>query len=192
MRMVRWMRWHFPPDTRFEIRVPGVGLLRLITLPLVHGGYPQYWIITSERGRKHFVSLKLEGQGRVETRDLRLSKQAALTTAPVPCAVKWAANRRRSHTLCAADPANTRLSQRWACLRRWPNISTTLSHGRGRTSLRCWHNIGSGSRACVALTTLNSMVIKYIASWEVVEEKDVIQCLVRRAAHKVIIINCHI
>ena len=33
-------------------------------------------------GKKHFVSLKLEGQSGVRTRDLRLSKQAALTTAP--------------------------------------------------------------------------------------------------------------
>ena len=33
-------------------------------------------------GRKHFVSLKLEGQSGVRTRDLPLSKQSALTTAP--------------------------------------------------------------------------------------------------------------
>ena len=34
--------------------------------------------------KKHFVSLKLEGQSRVRARDLRLFKQAALTTAPGP------------------------------------------------------------------------------------------------------------
>ena len=33
-------------------------------------------------GKKHFVSCKLEGQSGVQTRDLRLSKQATLTTAP--------------------------------------------------------------------------------------------------------------
>ena len=33
-------------------------------------------------GKKHFVSLKLEGQSGVRTRDLRLSKQAALTNVP--------------------------------------------------------------------------------------------------------------
>ena len=35
-------------------------------------------------GKRHFVSLKLEGQSGVRNRDLRLSKQAALTTAPGP------------------------------------------------------------------------------------------------------------
>ena len=35
-------------------------------------------------GKKHFVSLKLECQSGARTCDLRLSKQAALTTAPVP------------------------------------------------------------------------------------------------------------
>ena len=34
--------------------------------------------------KKHFVSLKLEGQSGVRTRDPRLSKQAALDTAPGP------------------------------------------------------------------------------------------------------------
>ena len=32
--------------------------------------------------KKHFVSFKIEGQSWVPTRDLRLSKQAALTIAP--------------------------------------------------------------------------------------------------------------
>ena len=35
-------------------------------------------------GNKHFVSLKLKGQSEVRTRDLLLSKQPALSTAPVP------------------------------------------------------------------------------------------------------------
>ena len=35
-------------------------------------------------GKKHFVSLKLEGQSEALTRDLPLSKQAALATAPGP------------------------------------------------------------------------------------------------------------
>ena len=33
---------------------------------------------------KHFVSLKLVGESGVRTRDLRLSKQVALTTSPGP------------------------------------------------------------------------------------------------------------
>ena len=40
--------------------------------------------ITSEQGRNIFVSLKLEGRNRARTRDLRISKQAASTTAPCP------------------------------------------------------------------------------------------------------------
>ena len=51
------------------------------TLPLGHGGSPQYLIFTSERGRNIFF---LKGQSGVRTRDLRLSQQAALTTAPGP------------------------------------------------------------------------------------------------------------
>ena len=35
-------------------------------------------------GKKHFVSLKLEGQRGFQALDLRLSKQTALTTAPGP------------------------------------------------------------------------------------------------------------
>ena len=35
-------------------------------------------------GMKHFVSLKLDGQSGIRTRNLRLSKQAVLTTAPGP------------------------------------------------------------------------------------------------------------
>ena len=49
---------------------------------LGHGGSPQSWIFTSERGKKHYVSLKLECQSGGRTRDLRLYKQAGLTTAP--------------------------------------------------------------------------------------------------------------
>ena len=41
--MVRWMRWHCPPDTGFEI--PVSGCLMPSTLPLGHGGSPQYWVV---------------------------------------------------------------------------------------------------------------------------------------------------
>ena len=60
------------------------GGLRPSTLPLGHRGLPQYCIFTSERGRNIFVSLKLVDQSEVRNRDPRLSKQAALTTAPGP------------------------------------------------------------------------------------------------------------
>ena len=59
------------------------GGVRPSTLPLGHGGSPQYWFITSER-EETFFSLKLKGQSGVRTHDIWLSKQAALTTAPGP------------------------------------------------------------------------------------------------------------
>ena len=44
--------------------------------------FPIILILYEWAEKKHFVSLKLDCQSRVWTRDLRLSKQAALTTAP--------------------------------------------------------------------------------------------------------------
>ena len=64
------------------------GGLRPTTSFLGHGGYPQYWTFTSERGRNILIlwnlKARLEGQSGARARDLRLSKQAALTTAPEP------------------------------------------------------------------------------------------------------------
>ena len=71
--------------SRYRIRKLTPGGLRPSTLPFGHGGYPQYLIFTSEHaGKKHFVSLKHKGQSGVRARDLRLSRQVALTTAPGP------------------------------------------------------------------------------------------------------------
>ena len=52
------------------------------TLPLGQGGSQQYWICTSERGRNILFFSNLNVRARDETRDLRLSKQAAWTTTP--------------------------------------------------------------------------------------------------------------
>ena len=78
--LLRMVRWHCPQDTDFEH--PTLG----------HGGSPQYWIFTSERWGRNLFFLKLECQSGVRARDLRLSKQAAVTTTPgtphrsvVPC-----------------------------------------------------------------------------------------------------------
>ena len=49
-----------------------------MTLPSGHR------VRNSSSGAKHFVSLKLKDQSGVRTRDLRLLKQAALTTVPGP------------------------------------------------------------------------------------------------------------
>ena len=69
--------------SRHKIRNFSPGGLRPSTLPLGHVGSLQYRIFTSEQGRNIFVSLKLDQSG-VRARDLRLSKEATLTTAPGP------------------------------------------------------------------------------------------------------------
>ena len=66
---------------RHRIRNSSLGGLSPSTLPLGQWGFPQYWIFTSERRRNILFLWNLNG---VRTRDLRLSKQAALTTAPGP------------------------------------------------------------------------------------------------------------
>ena len=65
-------------SSRHRIRSSSPGGLRPSSLPLGHGGSPQYWIITSEQGGNIFLT---GGQSGVWTPDLQLSKQAALTTA---------------------------------------------------------------------------------------------------------------
>ena len=73
------MRWHCPPDTGNEIRA------------LVVWGRACYFSVT--KAPHNIESLRVsgeetfcffEGQSGVRTRDLRLSKQAAFTTAPGP------------------------------------------------------------------------------------------------------------
>ena len=75
LRMVRWTRWHCPPYTAFKIRTLTVWGRARYFFHTILSFYE--WAET-----KHCVSLKLKGQSGVRTRDLRLSKQAALTTAP--------------------------------------------------------------------------------------------------------------
>ena len=59
-------------------------------LPLGHGAPPPIVLIFYEWARKKkIVSLKPEGKSWVRTHDLRLSKQAALTTAPGPPPLTW-------------------------------------------------------------------------------------------------------
>ena len=59
-------------------------LLAQFSLYVHKGGLKpdSFHFISFKQGKIHFVSLKLEGQSGARTRDLRLSKQAALTTAP--------------------------------------------------------------------------------------------------------------
>ena len=106
---MRWMRWHCPPDTGFEIRAQAVwGRARYLSVTEApHNTDSHTWM-----GRNIFVSLKpprpgteprtlawkaavltttlgppplkLEGQSCVQTRDLRLSKHVALNNTPGP------------------------------------------------------------------------------------------------------------
>ena len=62
-RCSRMVRWHVLPS-RHKIWNSSPSSLRPNTLPLGHGAWA---------GKRHFVSLKLEGQSRVRTRELRLS-----------------------------------------------------------------------------------------------------------------------
>ena len=72
---MRWMRWHCPSDTGFEIRALSV---------LGQAGYLS--VTEAPHNMEHLLVsvffFKLEGQSGVRTRDLRHSKQAALTHAP--------------------------------------------------------------------------------------------------------------
>ena len=75
------MRWHCSSDTGFEVRAPTVwGRARYLSVTDV----PHTINIFEWAGKKHFVSLKLGGQSGAQTRDLQLSKQAALMTARGP------------------------------------------------------------------------------------------------------------
>ena len=81
---------------------------------------PTLFYLYDWAGKKHFVSLKLEGQSEAQIRDLRLSKQAALSTAPgpPPCweVTSYPANTKRTNV-------DLMLGQR---RRRWPSIKSTL------------------------------------------------------------------
>ena len=79
-----WWWWDEWDDTALQTQDSNIGGLRPSSLLLGHRGSPQYWIFYERTGKKHSVSLKLECQSGERARDLRLSKQAALTTAPGP------------------------------------------------------------------------------------------------------------
>ena len=71
--------------SRHHIQNLSPGGLMPSTLPLGHGGSPQYWFFY----KWAFVSLKPECQSGGRTRHLQHSKQTALTTAPGPHIQLW-------------------------------------------------------------------------------------------------------
>ena len=79
LRIVRWMRWHCPTDTGFEIRAMAVwGRARYLSVTEAPHNFQSLRVGVE----KHIVSSKPEGQGGFPTRGHRLSQQAALTIAP--------------------------------------------------------------------------------------------------------------
>ena len=75
--------------SRHRIQNSSLGGLRPSTLPLGHGCSSQYFILTSERGRTIFVSLKLECQSRVRSPTFQAGSFNHCTRAPpsedIPC-----------------------------------------------------------------------------------------------------------
>ena len=64
------MRWHCPPDTRFEIRALTVwGQVRYLSAIILN--------LYEWAGKKYLFVLKPERQSGGQIRDLQLSKQAA-------------------------------------------------------------------------------------------------------------------
>ena len=103
-------------SSRHRIRNSNPGGLRPSTLPLGHGGSPQYWLSHMDGEETFFVSLKPPRPG-TEPRTLAW-KAAVLTT-----------------TLGPPPDQTTVIRERWPNavamlverLRRWHNIKTTLS-----------------------------------------------------------------
>ena len=83
LRMERRMRWHCPPDTWFKIHALVIWG-RALYLSVTEVPHNINFILYEWAEEKRFVYLNLKGQSGVRTRDLRLSKQAVLTTAPEP------------------------------------------------------------------------------------------------------------
>ena len=79
---MRWRLMTLPSRHRIQNWGPGGLRPTASTSPLGHKGSSQYWVFTNKK--KHFVSLTHKSQSEVRISDLRLSKPAALTTAPRP------------------------------------------------------------------------------------------------------------
>ena len=91
LRMVRWMRWHCTTDTWFDIRALAV-CGRACYLSVTESPHNIETLRVSGEETFRFFETWRECQSGVRTRDHRLSKQAALTTAPGPRHL-WSDNR---------------------------------------------------------------------------------------------------
>ena len=127
--MVRWMRWHCPSDTGFKISALAVwdraGYLSVTEAPLTILNLYEW------AEKKNVVSLKLEGQSGVRTRDLPLSKHAALT-APGPPGLPGQCGR---ETVCFAWTVLNQ--QRIELIRHWANASANAN----ASEQLFWHEI---------------------------------------------------
>ena len=81
MRMMRWMRWHCPPDTGFEIRALAVwGLTRYLSVTETPHNIAYF---TSKQRRNISFLWNLKARVEFEPAISDFPNQAALTTAPV-------------------------------------------------------------------------------------------------------------
>ena len=118
-----WMRWHChqTENSKFEPWRPEAehATSRSRRFPTILNHYVR-------AGENHCVSLKLECQGGVRDHDLRLSKQAALTTAPEP-----PCNGKRSESDCCLPLHNCLYTcpfyfQIYLHLCRWWGVAHTI------------------------------------------------------------------
>ena len=120
--------------TTHRIRNSSPGDVRSKTPPVGYGDSPQYWIFTRERGRNTFL-FEIWMPERWTNPRFRLSKQAALNTAPgspsnmhgngwLRLGVNERYRKYETSRLCwfNADPASATLAQHW---------NTTASTSRG-------------------------------------------------------------
>ena len=109
------------------------GSLMLSTLPGSHGGSSTILNHYEWAGKKYFASLNLEFQSGTRTRNLRLSKQAASTTAPEPTPKTF----HKAHFVWYNCTAVRRVIHVVLWIRNTPNKQETFSH--------CWVNVGPPS-----------------------------------------------
>ena len=108
LRIVRWVRWHCPPDIGFEIRALEVwGRARYLTITKA----PTILNLCERAEKKHFVSLKLEGQSGARTRDLQALHQGPAQQ--VTCSSKQHHNEHNMLTQYSCDvvPASQTVDQ---------------------------------------------------------------------------------
>ena len=97
-----------PLSSRHRIRNSSIGGLRLSTLPLGHGGFPQYWVLHVDGEEFFFVSFKPPRPG-TEPRALAW-KAAVLTTTLGPPPFSAGIDFRRQILTSEVEPCTERIT----------------------------------------------------------------------------------